>query len=124
MTVKALCPVGPVSHIKSDSHARAKLAENQGFSLEGLAQNGASESARHNAHRETRNRPTELGAAMNIAEAAQLLGCSAWTVRQRYMRQGLPCLRASAKGKLVFFHKQVIDWILKRQLLRKGGIPR
>jgi hypothetical protein len=62
-----------------------------------------------------------LGAPMNIAEVAALLGCSAWTVRQRYMRQGLPCLRASAAGKLVFFHKQVVDWILRRQQLKKGG---
>jgi len=62
-----------------------------------------------------------LGAPMNIAEVAALLGCSAWTVRQRYMRQGLPCLRASATGKLVFFEKQVIDWIQRRQQLKKGG---
>ena len=68
--------------------------------------------------------PPPLGTPMNIAEVAALLGCSEWTIRQRYMPQGLPCLRASAKGKLVFFHKQVIDWILKRQLVRKGGIPR
>ncbi len=68
--------------------------------------------------------PLAIGAPMNIAEVASLLGCSAWTVRQRYMRQGLPCLRASASGKLVFFHKQVIDWILKRQQLKKGGITR
>ena len=62
-----------------------------------------------------------LGAPLNIAEVAALLGCSEWTVRQRYMPQGLPCLRASASGKLVFFHKQVIDWILRRQQLKKGG---
>jgi hypothetical protein len=62
-----------------------------------------------------------LGLPLNIAEVAALLGCSAWTVRQRYMREGLPCLRASASGKLVFFEKQVIGWILKRQLLKKGG---
>jgi hypothetical protein len=62
-----------------------------------------------------------LGLPLNIAEVAALLGCSAWTVRQRYMPQGLPSLRASTSGKLVFFEKQVIDWILKRQLLKKGG---
>ena len=65
-----------------------------------------------------------LGAPMNIAEVAALLGCSPWTVRQRYMRQGLPCLRTSATGKLVFFHQQVIDWILERQHHRKGGTSR
>jgi hypothetical protein len=64
---------------------------------------------------------SSLGTPMNISEVAALLGCSPWTVRQRYMRQGLPCLRASATGKLVFYEKQVIDWILKRQQLKKGG---
>jgi hypothetical protein len=60
-----------------------------------------------------------LGPPMNIAEVAALLGCSVWTVRQRYVPQGLPHLRASACGRLVFFREQVIDWILKRQ--KKGG---
>jgi phage terminase Nu1 subunit (DNA packaging protein) len=69
-------------------------------------------------------RSVELGTPLNISEVAQFLGCSAWTVRQRYIPQGLPCLRASANGKLVFFHRQVIDWILKRQQQKKGGIPR
>ncbi len=65
-----------------------------------------------------------LGTPMNIAEVAALLGCSPWTVRQRYMRLGLPCLRTSATGKLVFFHNQVIDWILERQHQKKGGNSR
>lgn len=61
-----------------------------------------------------------LGAAMNIGQVARLLGCSVWTVRQRYMPQGLPHLRVSAVGKIVFFRSQVIDWILKQQT-KKGG---
>jgi hypothetical protein len=65
-----------------------------------------------------------LGEPLTIREAAELLGCSVWTVRQRYMPQGLPCLRASATGKLVFFHQQVIDWILRRQQQKKGGNSR
>jgi phage terminase Nu1 subunit (DNA packaging protein) len=69
-------------------------------------------------------RSVGLGAALDIREVAQLLGCSAWTVRQRHMPQGLPCLRASTTGKLVFFDKQVFDWILKRQQQKKGGTPR
>ncbi len=60
-----------------------------------------------------------LGEPMTIADVASLLGCSPWTVRQRYLRQGLPHLRASARGRLVFFRSQVIAWILKRQ--QKGG---
>jgi len=124
MTAKTLCHIPPVIHIKSDSEAVAKPAENQAFSSECLAQNGARESARQDAQPETRNRDAELGSAMTIGEVAELLGCSAWTVRQRYMPQGLPYLRAGATGKLVFFDKQVIDWILRRQQLKKGGNSR
>src|ERR1700756_226871 len=61
-----------------------------------------------------------LGDPMDIEGAAKLLGCSVWTVRQRYLPQGLPHLRASATGKFVFFREQVISWILKRQ--GKGGV--
>lgn len=64
--------------------------------------------------------PDSLGDAMDIGQVAALLGCSAWTVRQRYLPQGLPHLRACASGKLVFFREQVIGWILKRQK-QKGG---
>jgi hypothetical protein len=60
-----------------------------------------------------------LGEPMNISQVAALLGCSAWTVRQRYLPQGLPHVRASAGGKFIFFREQVIAWILKRQ--EKGG---
>jgi hypothetical protein len=62
-----------------------------------------------------------LGDPLSIHAVAELLGCSAWTVRQRYMPQGLPHLRACASGKLVFFREQVIAWILKRQQRQKGG---
>jgi hypothetical protein len=63
-----------------------------------------------------------LGEPMTIGQVASLLGCSAWTVRQLYLRQGLPYLRANALGRLVFFREQVIDWILERQQRQKGGI--
>lgn len=39
-----------------------------------------------------------LGEAMDITGVAELLGCSPWTVRQRYVPAGLPHIRASAKG--------------------------
>jgi len=61
-----------------------------------------------------------LGEPMDIENVAMLLGCSVWTVRQRYLREGLPHLRASERGRFVFFREQVIDWILERQ--RKGGL--
>ena len=60
-----------------------------------------------------------LGEPLTIDQVATLLGCSAWTIRQKYLPQGLPHLRTSTTGKFTFFHKQVIDWILKRQ--GKGG---
>ncbi|PYP86007.1 MAG: hypothetical protein DMG65_19675 [Candidatus Angelobacter sp. Gp1-AA117] len=61
-----------------------------------------------------------LGMPLTIEDVAELLGCSVWTIRQKYLRQGLPYLRASSSGKFVFFREQVIDWILKRQT--KGGL--
>jgi hypothetical protein len=64
-----------------------------------------------------------LGEPLAIEQVADLLGCSAWTVRQRYLRQGLPHLQARPRGKLVFFREQVIAWIEKRQR-QKGGILR
>lgn len=62
----------------------------------------------------------ELGTALTIDEVAELLGCSPWTVRQRYLRQGLPHLQASTRGKLIFFREQIIAWVEKRQR-QKGG---
>jgi len=56
-----------------------------------------------------------LGDPMTILEVAALLGCSAWTVRQRYLPRGLPYFRSCAAGKLVFFRSQVIHWILSQQ---------
>jgi hypothetical protein len=56
-----------------------------------------------------------LGAPLSIADVAALLGCSPWTIRQKYLPKGLPHLRASRAGKLVFFRNQVIDWILRHQ---------
>jgi hypothetical protein len=60
-----------------------------------------------------------LGEPLGIREVAGLLGCSAWTVRHRYLPQGLPHLRSGPLGKLIFFRNQVIQWILQQQ--RKGG---
>ncbi len=56
-----------------------------------------------------------LGDAMDVDAVAEMLGCSPWTIRQTYLRQGLPHLRASARGQLVFFKNQVIRWIVTRQ---------
>ena len=63
-----------------------------------------------------------LGAPLSIREVARLIGCSAWTVRQSYLPQGLPHLRSGPRSKLVFFRDQVIRWILQHQT--KGGRTR
>jgi hypothetical protein len=60
-----------------------------------------------------------LGAPLSIKEAAHVIGCSAWTVRQRYLPAGLPHHRLSPNGKLIFYRNQVIRWLLTRQ--QKGG---
>jgi hypothetical protein len=60
-------------------------------------------------------RERSLGEPLDIDDVALLLGCSPWTVRQKYLPQGLPHLRASASGKFVFFREQIVHWILERQ---------
>lgn len=65
--------------------------------------------------------PDALGEPLSILEVAQLLGCSDWTVRHRYLPQGLPHFRPGPGGKMVFFRNQVIAWILRQQKQQKGG---
>jgi hypothetical protein len=77
----------------------------------------------HCPYRESRD-SSALGEAMSIGDVARMLGCSVWTVRQKYLPQGLPHVRASEMGKIVFLKTQVIAWIVKRQQLMKGGTPR
>lgn len=60
-----------------------------------------------------------LGAALSIREAARVIGCSPWTVRQRYLPAGLPHHRLTPTGKLIFYRNQVIRWLLREQ--QKGG---
>ena len=60
-----------------------------------------------------------LGEPLSIRQVARVIGCSAWTVRHAYLPQGLPHFRSGPSGKLVFFHKQVVAWILQQQ--KKGG---
>ncbi len=60
-----------------------------------------------------------LGEPISIREAARVIGCSAWSVRQRYIPLGLPHLRSGPSGKLIFYRDQVVAWILTNQ--QKGG---
>jgi len=61
-----------------------------------------------------------LGAPLSIREVAALIGCSVWTVRQRYLPAGLPHLRLSRNGKLIFYKTQITRWLLRQQ--QKGGM--
>jgi hypothetical protein len=56
-----------------------------------------------------------LGEPLSILEVARLIGCSTWTVRNRYLPQGLPHFRSGPTGKLVFYRNQVVRWILQQQ---------
>lgn len=62
-----------------------------------------------------------LGTPLSIREVALMLGCSAWTVRQKLLPGGLPHFRSGSNGKLVFFRDQVVAWVLQQQ--KKGGKP-
>jgi hypothetical protein len=61
-----------------------------------------------------------LGEVLTIHQVARLLGCSAWTVRQRYLPRGLPYFRIGSIGKLVFYRAQVTQWILEQQAIHRG----
>lgn len=56
-----------------------------------------------------------LGAPLTISEVARLLGCSVWTIRHRYLPSGLPYFRIGRAGKLMFYRKQIVFWVLEKQ---------
>ena len=64
-----------------------------------------------------------LGDPMTIRDVARVFGCSEWTVRQRFLPAGLPHFRLSRSGKLLFFHNQIVRWVLAKQR-QKGGYNR
>ena len=72
-------------------------------------------------HQDAGNVLSALGEPMSITEAAEIIGCSVWAIRQRYIPQGLPHLRSGPAGKLIFYRHQVIRWILRQQNQLKGG---
>lgn len=98
---------------ESDFHRSARHAETLGFSAVPLGQRKPYPCPTHCPYPNTLEFP--LGIPMDIEDVAAILGCSPWTVRQKYLPQGLPHLRASATGRFVFFREQVLDWIVKRQ---------
>jgi hypothetical protein len=104
----------------------AKAAENVSLSPAPLGQRYPHQNPQHCPHPESRaqneiNDP--LGKPMSIGEVAKALGCSTWTVRQRYLPLGLPHFRLAPAGKLLFFHNQIVRWVLEKQR-QKGGMIR
>jgi hypothetical protein len=67
-------------------------------------------------------RGDDLGDALNIQQVAALIGCSPWTVRNTLMPKGLPCFRAGANGRLIFYRHQVVRWLLRQQRLQGGHL--
>jgi hypothetical protein len=63
----------------------------------------------------------DLGEPLSVYDAARLIGCSAWTVRQKHVRAGLPCFRSGPSGRMIFYRNQVVAWIRERQKEQKGG---
>lgn len=61
-----------------------------------------------------------LGEALTIGQVAEILGCSAWTVRNQCLRRGLPHFRIGGVGKLVFYRNQVTRWVLDQQEIYRG----
>jgi hypothetical protein len=64
---------------------------------------------------------TDLGEALSVYDAARLIGCSAWTVRQKHVKAGLPCFRSGPSGRMIFYRNQVVAWIREKQKEQKGG---
>lgn len=94
---------------KSHFAYRANPAETLGIFENDLGQSYP----RHYPYPEVTRFP--LGEPMDIEDAAALLGCSPWTVRQKYLPAGLPHIRASRHGRITFFREQVVHWILEQQ---------
>jgi len=59
-----------------------------------------------------------FGESLGIRQAAELIGCSPWTVRQTLLPRGLPHFRFRASGRLIFYRDQVIRWTENQQ---QGG---
>lgn len=106
------CVMGREGH-RSDFARMRNAAESLGFPAFRLGQWSPDHYPQHYPTPEVTRFP--LGEPMDIEDVAALLGCSPWTVRQKYLPAGLPHIRASRHGRIVFFREQIVDWILERQ---------
>jgi hypothetical protein len=95
----------------------AKLAESLRFQHDSVGQSCPQHCPRPD------DAASVLGEPLSIRLVAELIGCSAWTVRHRHIPAGLPHFRSGPSGKLFFYRNQLVRWILQQQ--KKGtGSPR
>lgn len=62
--------------------------------------------------------PEPIGMPLSTREAARVIGCSTWTVRNTLVPRGLPYFRCGG-GKLIFYTNQITRWIENQQ---KGNL--
>jgi hypothetical protein len=105
---------------RSASGGGAKHAETLEFSPPEVGQNCPQDYPHVGDKPRRRNPGDQLGEALSIADVAELLGCSVWTVRKKCLPRGLPHFRIGTTGKLVFYRAQVTRWILEQQELYRG----
>lgn len=60
-------------------------------------------------------REISLGEPLDVRDVAKIVGCSVWNIKNRCLKAGLPHLRFGANGKLLFFQRQVVKWIIDQQ---------
>jgi hypothetical protein len=112
-TEKPMERIGEVR--KSDHQGTPKRTERLELSPRELGQSYSG----HYPRRAENDPGDPLGEPLKIADVARLLGCSIWTVRQRHLPSGLPYFRIGSAGKLLFYRKQVVEWILENQRARR-----
>jgi len=105
--------------IESGIGRRPKMAELQALSPSSLGQHCPRYCPTHPGQFGGQTAPSgagsRLGPALDICEAARLIGCSPWTIRNRLLPKGLPHFRSGASSKLIFYTDQIVRWIERQQ---------
>jgi hypothetical protein len=58
--------------------------------------------------------PEPMGTPLTTSQAARVIGCSTWTVRNTLIPRGLPYFRCGG-GRLIFYINQITRWIENQQ---------
>jgi hypothetical protein len=108
---------------KADSHRRTELGkavDSKSLKTESETAPAVGQLSPHSCPRPKEAASGELGPPMNVKQVAEMIGCSPWSVRQTLIPRGLPHVRLAPRGRIVFFQKQVEDWLLRMQKLQGG----